>query len=99
MTKEQEKAVKVFCKNPFWKEYYETAPSDECKEYIGLQFGYSMNPKSDEYNSRSDELEDMFTIDDWRHLAKYAGNNPFRGRCIMKVRELKAKQEAEDGAV
>lgn len=86
--KDVKDALKLFLKNPFWKKYYETAPSDVCKEYIALEFGYSMAPKSDKYASRREELEDMFTVDDWKHIAKYAGNNPFKGKCLRKIKEL-----------
>ena len=26
--------------NPYWKEYYETAPSEQCRKLIALEFWY-----------------------------------------------------------
>lgn len=92
MEKEIEKAVESFCENPFWKRYYESAPSENCKRYIALQFynservlsGKNAESLTDERN----ELEEKFGVEDWKHLAKHAGNNPFRGKCLKKIREL-----------
>ena len=87
------KAIGVFLKNPYWKEYYETAPSEECKEYIEHDFYFSLFGGSEEIEKRDKELEDLFSVDDWKHLAKYAGNNPFKGKCRKKIRELEAAGE------
>ena len=74
-------------KNPFWREYYELAPSDKCREMIALEFMYS------EYDSREiaaeiDEKEKELTLEDWQHLYRYCGNNPSKTYIRKKIREL-----------
>lgn len=89
--KAKNKALVDFIRNPHWKEYYEEAPSDVCKEYIKYEFLFS---DTDEYEEKVAqvlrELEDRFTVDDWKHLIKYCGNNPFKSRCRAKIKELEA---------
>lgn len=86
------KAVERFLENPFWKKYYEDAPSEACKKYIELEFTNSMSVADGkgmlDIKEESQKCEDAFGIEDWKHLAKYAGNNPFRGKCLKKIREL-----------
>lgn len=41
--KKIKKSITAYCKNPFWKELYYNAPSDECKRYVALGFYYSDN--------------------------------------------------------
>ncbi len=83
-----EKAMKLFLANKTWKEYYETAPSEACRQYIRLEFCYSAYLGPEDINERSARWEEQFTVEDWKHLARYAGNNPFRGKCRRKIREL-----------
>ena len=75
-----QKSLKQFMVNPFWKEYYETAPTGTCKRYIELEFYYSDNlgyiSDYEELKKESDKLEKMFVKADWEHLYKYCGNNP-----------------------
>ena len=75
-----QKSLKQFRVNPFWKEYYETAPTGTCKRYIELEFYYSDYlgniPDYEELKKESDELEKGFVKADWEHLYKYCGNNP-----------------------
>ena len=74
------KALASMCENPFWKEYYETAPTCFCKRYIKLKFYYSdcLVDVSDyeEYKKECLLLESKFVKEDWSHLYKYCGNNP-----------------------
>ena len=92
MDKEMEAAVKRFTKNPYWKKYYEEAPSDACKQYIALQFQNSASVADGEGTlNLKDEFkkcEDQFTLEDWKHMEKYAGNTPFRSKCRSKIKEL-----------
>ena len=94
MEEERKRVLEEFLENPFWKEYYEDAPSDVCKEYIQYEFLYSDN---EEYEDEAVEilhgLEDKLGLEDWKHLEKYAGNNPFRGKCRERIKELEAKAE------
>ena len=82
-------ALDVFLQNPHWKEYYETAPSEECREYIEHSFRLSLYGITPDIEKRDKELEDLFTVRDWEHLAKYAGNNPFRSKCKKMISNLK----------
>ena len=91
MSEKTEKALKTFLKNEHWKEYYETAPSDECREYIKREFVGSLYGNAGEESDRK-ALEPTLSADDWRHLMKYAGNNPFRPYCRKKIAELESKQ-------
>ncbi len=92
MEKEIRQAVENFSENPHWKNYYDTAPSGACRRYISLEFYYSENFLNGKdrvsFDEERKELEDKFGVEDWKHLAKYAGNNPFRGKCRKKIREL-----------
>ena len=66
--------------NPFWKEYYETAPTVTCKRYIELEFYYSEYfgniPDYEEFEKENNKLEQDFVKVDWEHLYKYCANNP-----------------------
>ena len=91
MAEKTEKALEQFLKNDYWKEYYDTAPSDECREYIKREFVGSIYPDAgEEGNARA--LEPTLSADDWRHLLKYAGNNMFRPYCKKKIAELESKK-------
>ena len=83
----QEK-LEEWLENPAWQEYYEKAPSEQCREFIALEFLYS-DEESDEIAAAMDEKEKMLTIRDWQHLYKYCGNNPRKTFIRKKIRELK----------
>lgn len=87
MAGKTETALKKFMENDYWKEYYESAPSEECREYIKREFVGSLYPDAGE-EADTKALEPTLKADDWRHLLKYAGNNPFRPYCRKKIREL-----------
>ena len=71
----KDKLVQEWLKNPAWREYYEKAPSEECKEVIRLEFLYS-ELETDELGEQLDEAEKELKLEDWRHLYRYCGNNP-----------------------
>lgn len=91
-----QKALKKFCKNPYWKEYYETAPTGACKRYIELEFYYSdylgQISDYDELKKESDSLEEEFVKADWAHLYKYCGNNPKKVYYKNKMEEHKKEE-------
>ena len=84
-------ALKSTCKNPFWQEYYQTAPSKNCKRYIELKFYYSeclgAVPDYEEFNKACILLENEFTKEDWLHLYKYCANNPKKVYYRNKLKE------------
>ena len=75
-----EKAVKMACMNPYWKEYYENAPSKMSKRYVELGFYYSVHlgeiPDYDAYKKERQALESKFSKVDWQYLLRYAGHTP-----------------------
>ena len=92
--KKVKEAVEVFTKNPSWKGYYDDAPTKECKRYVALDFYRSQNYSSmeqdeaDAVRAEQKELQGKMGLADWKHLVQYQGNNPFRGLCLQKIREL-----------
>ena len=86
-TKEVKSILDDTLENPYWAGYYNGAPSDKCKEYIALQFYYS-EYEDDDAAEAMDAMEADLTLDDWKHLLKYAGNTPEHGRILKKIEAL-----------
>ena len=86
-------AVDVYRENDYWKRYYDTASSKECKFRIALGWAYSMfHPvESAEMKKIREKAEEPLKLEDWEHLCKYAGNNPWKGLCRQKIKELGGK--------
>lgn len=88
-------SVESFVENPHWAKYLDDAPSGACKAYIKLNF-YLSDIDSDGAEKiavieKMDEYEGKLSAEDWKHLLKYAGNNPFAGKCKKKIAELSEK--------
>ena len=79
--------LQEWLENPHWAKYYDSAPSDKCREYIALDFYYS-DTEDDEVAEALDELEKDLTVEDWKHLLKYSDPGPERGKIIRKIAEL-----------
>ena len=73
-TKMQE-TLNEWLENLFWRQCYETAPSEKCRELIALEFMYSDDP-SDETLRDMECVEETLGLEDWQHLYRYCGNNP-----------------------
>ena len=84
-------ALKDFCKNQYWKKYYETAPTSNCKRYIELEFYfsyyYSLITDYEELKNEKSNLEKEFIKADWLHLLRYCGHNPKKIYYIKKSEE------------
>lgn len=80
-----DKAVQIFSKNEYWKEYYETAPSELCKEYIACEFSRSEFHVLADLD-REKVIESDLTKDDWVHLMRYAGGNRQTAAIKTKMR-------------
>ena len=100
-TKEMaDKVIEHFTKNEYWKEEYENAPSEECRELIVFQHCRGQLGRDDyfkdleEYKTERERLESKLSLADWKHLLKYSGNNPWRGKCRQKIKELEAANQA-----
>lgn len=78
-----DETVALYMKNPYWRKYYETAPSEVCKEFVTMEFYYSAH-QTPEAEGVLCDMEDELGLTDWKHLLKYCGNNP-RKSFIMKV--------------
>ena len=85
--KKVKQALHVYLKNDYWREYYENAPSDLCRRYIELDFADSWYDDS-EINKERISMYDVLGLEDWIHLRKYAGHNPFYARCEKMIRQL-----------
>ena len=84
--------LEEWLENPSWAEYYREAPSDQCREFITLEFYYS-EYEDDEAAEAMDRIEGGLGIDDLRHLMAWCGNNPRKGALARKIREMEEKQE------
>ena len=81
------KVLKEWTKNPYWREYYEKAPSEKCREMILLEFMYS-EYGTKEIAAELDEKEKELALEDWQHMYKYCGNNPTKSYIEKRIREL-----------
>ncbi len=92
-------AVQVFLCNDAWRKYYETAPSDACRDRIAFGFCHSINNYQDyfkdlrEFKWEEAKLESRLDLEDWKHLLKWSGHNPLRTMYRNKVLKLQAEQD------
>ncbi len=75
--------------NPSWAEYYSSAPSGRCREFIALEFWCSEYEDEEAWDAM-DRLEKGLDVADLRHLLKWCGNNPRKGVLAQKIAELEA---------
>ena len=73
--------------NPAWREYYEEAPSGKCREWIALEFRYS-ETEDEETALEMDRMEEELSLEDWRHLYRYCGNNPRKKKIHDRIAAL-----------
>ena len=79
--------LEKWLQNPCWAEYYRSAPSDRCREFIALEFHYS-ETEDDEAGEAMDAIEKQMKAEELRHLMNYCGNNPRKGILARKIAEL-----------
>ena len=89
--KKMESAFQLYMKNPSWRDYYNNAPSEDCKNYIRFgwyrsQYGEPKDPE--EFKKLRDLYWNKLSIKDWEYIRDHAGNSPFRKVCSDKIREL-----------
>lgn len=89
--KERKKALKAFLQNEYWREYYENAPSDTCKEYIELGFLWSKYARNGDENDRPPRFKGELDINDLQYLHDHEGNNRMKYNYKKKIDALKAK--------
>lgn len=84
--------ISEWLENPYWKKYYEEAPSDACREYIALEFRYS-DTENEEIAEEMDALLETLRAEDLRHLAAYAGNNPQKAAFLKRAEALENQEK------
>lgn len=84
--KKVNKAIEVFCVNPYWRRYYKEAPTEVCKQRVALDFCYSLY-REPESKALYEALEAQFGLEDWKHMLRFCGNNPLRTKYRKKVEE------------
>jgi len=86
--------LETWLENPYWREYYETAPSDLCRTVISLEFWESEHETgAADYVIR--DLESSLSAEDWRHLGRYCGNNPRKQYIHDRILDLELKDQFE----
>ena len=73
-------------KNPSWREYYEKAPSEKCREVIALEFVYS-ELETEEILEELEAAEKELALEDWQYLYRYA-HGPEKKRIHDRIVEL-----------
>ena len=87
MSNKNAEILNEWLENPYWREYYEKAPSEKCREVIALEFLYS-ELEEDEVLEQLDEAEKELSLDDWLYLYKHCGNSPEKKRIHDRIVEL-----------
>ena len=61
----------LFMENPYWKGYFDNAPSKSLKDYIKFKFNNNLSivsEKEENYFEKRKALEDKLTNEDWEYL-------------------------------
>ena len=87
MKEEYMAILNEWLKNPYWREYFEKAPSEKCREVIALEFLYS-ELEEDEVLEQLDEADKELKLEDWQHMYRYSGNGPEKKRIHDRIVEL-----------
>ena len=85
---EVQKNILDWLENPSWAEYYRSAPTDRCKQFIALEFYYS-EYEEEETAEDMDAMEDEMNPDELRYLMAWAGNTPRRSQLAEKIEKRK----------
>ena len=72
--------------NPSWREFYEQAPSEKCREVIALEFVYS-ELETEEILEELEAAEKELGLEDWQYLYRYA-HGPEKKRIHDRIVEL-----------
>ena len=76
----------IFMENPYWKKYYDNAPSDILKKYIKLEFEnspYVSKKQNDDYEEEKAKVMAQFTNEDWQYLI----DNTTSGQAKLEYRK------------
>ena len=86
MKEEYMDILNEWLENPSWREYYEQAPSEKCREVIGLEFVYS-ELETEEILEELEAAEKELALEDWQYLYRYA-HGPEKKRIHDRIVEL-----------
>ena len=86
MTNKNAEILQEWLENPYWREYFEKAPSDKCKKVIVLGFVYS-ELETEESLEELDAAEKELALEDWQYLYRYA-HGPEKKRIHDRIVEL-----------
>ena len=86
MKEEYMEILNEWLKNPSWREYYEKAPSEKCREVIALEFAYS-ELETEEILGELEAAEKELALEDWQYLYRYA-HGPEKKRIHDRIVEL-----------
>ena len=81
--------LKEWLENPSRAEYYHSAPSERCREFIALEFYYS-EYEDEEVLPDMDAIEEKLDAAELRHLAKWCGENPRKGILLRRIAEMES---------
>ena len=79
--------LEEWLQNPSWAEYYNSAPSDRCRQFIALEF-YNSEEEDEEVGEAMEAIEEQMNAEELRHLMKYCGNNPRKGILARKIAKM-----------
>lgn len=82
----KDKLVQEWLENPSWREYFEKAPSEKCREVIALEFVYS-ELETEEILEELEAAEKELALEDWQYLYGYA-HGPEKKRIHDMIVEL-----------
>lgn len=93
---ESGKGFSTFMKNPYWKNVYENAPSEELKEYYRIRFEISPFVMGDDYHDAEKEkrLKELsLSKEDIQYIQKYAGSGQARSYYEKAIQRLSGEYE------
>ena len=85
---EFDQTLAEFLENPYWRKYYETAPSEVCREYISMEF-YNSEYQTEDAEEILTEMEEDLGLEDWEHLLAFCGNNPRKAYLTEKIESIR----------
>jgi len=81
------KGFELFMQNPYWKEYYDNAPSEKLKKFIA--FGFDNNEDyTGSLNAEHKKMESELSIEDFKYLIQHAGIVQAKIYYHGKIKEL-----------
>lgn len=84
MKEKYEETLREWLKNPWWRECYEKAPSEKCRDVIMLEFLYS-EEETEEVEEAQDKAEKELKLEDWQYLYRWCGNSPEKKRIHDRI--------------